>query len=406
MLPMLDGMYQYPAMRIVRGSLVLAGILVGANASAQPKPTVPAIVGATQAVKVAPTTGFVDDAIGGDDQRLAYVVSDAAAKCELHVARLDGSTPEVVVDLSPVTTHPIALQLRGDRAFVIGLDENGNQLGALVSLIALGKKPAGTVTYKLGPATQVTALQVDGGAWRVAVYRATKGAIGTRHQVELDDIETGKRVTSGNALELDGQQTDKALDFHVNSWAAGMTRAIGIKGGEWDKKENQRSPDTEATYDLISNRFLERKPIGDLFEQRKRYGVLAARNELDFVRMSWDNTDVELWHGGKPSAVTLDQALAQYEPRSLQGVVLADGTAWLALAVDPVNPAAVEHKKADPAYFDVFRVDHDGKATRRARVLVTGSGFRFGALRDRFWLLERSPSSERGGKSLAVYQPQ
>ena len=221
------------------------------------------------------------------------------------------------------------------------------------------------------------------------------------------ELASGRRVATGKPLDLDGTGNEKVLEFRVNHWSAGMTRAIGTKGGEWDRKENQRSPDTEATYDLIANRFVDKKPIGDLMEQRKRFQVLAdANGRLDFVHMTWDNTAVQVWRDGKPGTVELDQPIANYDPKSLQGAVGRDHSLWIALTVDPVNPDAVARKKADAQYLDVFRTTSEGKVPRRARVLATGAPRRFGVLGDRFWVLERSPTFDRGGRTIAVFQLQ
>jgi hypothetical protein len=395
-------MYHYRAMPKVRVPLALVLTLASASGYAQVKTALPPLVGATELAKIVPPAGFIDDAIGGDDQHLAYVLSDAATKAELHVVRLDDPKHETIVDLATVTLHPIALPyVADDVAFVVGQNEDGSQTGALVPLA--GKRGA---VYKLGPATSVSVIVRDGKSV-VAVARAAEADGGSSHKAEVYDLRSGRRLAAGNALVLDAKGSAKTLEFSVNHWAAGGTLAIGIKGGEWDKKENQRSPDTEATYDLVTNRFVDRKPIDDLFEQRKRYQVLAAEHDkLDFVRMSWDNTAVQIWRAGKPTTATLDQPIASYDPKSLQGVLASDGTGWIALKIDPVNPDAVARKKADPEYLDVFRVDREGKAVRRARVLATGVHHRFGVLHDRFWLLERSPSFERGGRNLAAYQLQ
>ncbi len=377
---------------------------ISATAAAQPRATVPPLVNVTEVVKLAPATGFIDDPIAHDDQRLAYVVTDAATKAELHVVAL-ATRQDTVLDVAPITMHPLALELVGNRAFVVGLADNGQQIAALVELAAQDKKPAGSVVYKLGPATHITVIQRDGKRV-IALHRASDVKDATRHEIELVALETGKRLAAGRPLDLDAKGTNKQLDLHVNHWADGMTRAFGLKGGEWDRKENQRTPDAEASYDLVTGKFGERHPIADLFEQRKRYQVLAdASGQIDFVRMTWDNQAVQLWHDGKPKTLELDQPISNYDPKSLQGVIAADGSAWLALKIDPVNPDAVARKKADPEYLDIFRVSADGKATRAARVLATGLRHRFGVLgSDHFWLLERSSSFDRGGRNLAVYQ--
>ena len=361
-------------------------------------PANPSLVGATEALKIGADTGFVDDAIGFDDQRIAYVVADGSAKTELHV--MAPGKQDLVLDLAGFTLHPLSLTMVGPRVFVVGLDDHDEQIGAMIEspppprvapaepTIAKGK-----VLWRVGPATHIAVIDRDG-KQRIALDRVT----GTRHDVELDTLDGGKRIAAGH-LDADG----KTNDFRVNHWSDGWTKAYGIKGGEWDRKENQRTADQEATYDLIAGKF-DKHSIGDLFEQRKRFQVLAdANGSMDFVRMSWDNANLVSWHAGKPTPLELDQTLGQYDPKSLQGAVLADGTTWIALEVDPVNPDAVARKKADPEYLDIFKAGPDGKAVRKMRVLSTGTRFRMIVIKDRIGLLERSSGFDRGGKTLTIY---
>jgi hypothetical protein len=355
----------------------------------------PPLVGATEVVKVAPSGGFVDDAIALDAQRLAFVVADTSSRAELHIVTL-ATKLEQVFDLSPITLHPIALELVGsNRAFVVGATEDGKQVAALIDI---SDKAKGKPIYKLPAASHITVITRDGKP-RIAVHNVA----GTRHEVALYTLETGARVGMARALELDAANTNKSLDFRVNHWSDGFTRAYGIKGGEWDKKEDQRSPDVEATYDVLTAKFVARTPITDLFEQRRRFQALAdaANDRADFLLATTGS--LQLWRAGKPRPVELDQPFASYDPKSLQGIVLPDGSAWLALKVDPVNPDAVARKKADPEYLDIFRITADAKATRKARILATNLRQRFGVSGNRFWLLERNQGFDRGGKSIAVY---
>jgi hypothetical protein len=391
-------------------AIVMCGaVLLGAPASSQAQPKgAPAqqISGANLIMKLSPEAGFIDDVIAYDNQRVAYVVADTSTKAELRVVQL-GCTKcveakqELVVDLSPVTLRPTAIRLVGQRAFVVGATEDGNQVGALVDL---GKRTDGTI-YKVGPAAHVTVIQRDG-VPRVAVHRTTATKTGTRHAIELLALDTGKRVAAGKPFELDGDH-HKKLDFRVNHWADGWTRAHGLKGGEWSKKENQRMPDTEATYDLVTGKFVDNRPIAEVVEQRKRYQSLAeAGGQLDFLRMTWDNTAVQVWHRGQPRSIEIDQSLAHYDPKSLQGVVSSDGSAWIALKIDPVNADAVARKKADPEFLDIFRVGAgESRATRKARIPARNQRFRFGTIDGaHFWLLERSSGFDRGGRSVTIYQ--
>jgi hypothetical protein len=394
--------------------LMLRGILIGAivvggvgSAGAQPKSTAPPLVGATEIVKKTAPTGFIDDAIASDETRLAYVVGDASTGSELHLVNV-ATQAETVVDLAAVTVHPISVALFGPRVFVVGQNEDGAQIAALVEPTADAAKPTvkspPKIVYKLGPATDITVVTRDGKP-RIALHRATSAMTGMKHEVELDAVETGKRVAAGHAIELDGKDANKKLELTVNHWSDGYTRAHGIKGGEWEKKEDQRSPDVEATYDLVAGKFVEQTKIEDLFAQHKRFQTLAeVHDRVDFLHMTWDNSTVQIWRAGKPVGVTLDQPINNYDPKSLQGFVAADGSAWFVLKTDPVNPDAVARKKADPEYVDVFHATADGKAERKARVLETGVRVRFGTMgSDRFWLLERSSGFERGGKTLTLY---
>jgi len=384
-------------------SVVVMCLLAGV-ASAQPTAKLPELVGAIEVVKLNPPTGFIDDPVAADDQQVAYVVAETGSKAELHVYSY-ALKAERVIDLAAVTLHPIALQLAGTRALVIGVTEDGSQTAAMVELTDKGKgKPAGTIVYKLGPATHITPIVRDGKP-RIALHRATANNTGTRHDVDLIAFETGKRISAGRTLELDSASKAGKLELTVNHWSDGMTKAYGIKAGAWDRKEDQRSPDVEATYDLITGK-VETRKIDDLYEQRRRFQALAdAGTQLDFVRMAWDNSGLQLWKSGKPKAIAFDEPLTNYDPKSMQAIVTADGGAWIAFKIDPVNAAAVARKKADPEYLDIFRVGTDGKATRKARLLAKGIRHRFGVIGEKFWLLERNNGMDRGGRSLTVYQP-
>jgi hypothetical protein len=426
-----------------------------------PPPVLPAVVGATETMKLVPPFGYLDEPVAVDGGRIAYVVSDSSTKSEIHVVHLGCAAcveqhAEIVADISAFTLHPIGLRLVGNRAFVIGATDDGGQIAALVELGPMppavapvappaaaapspaappaaapapaatataaapttpvatpaaakpapkapkGKAP-GTIVYKLGPATHITVIARDKQT-RVAVHKATPTEKGARHTVDLVAIETGRKVSGGKAFELEGAQ-NKKLELTVNHWMEGYTKVGGIKGGEWSKKENQRSPDVEAVYDLVAGKLVETRPITDLFEQRKRFQLLAdAGNGTPFLRPAWDNQSIQLWKLSVGKTLELDQPIGNYDLTSLQATVLADGSAWFALKVDPVNADAVARKKADPEYLDVFHAGTDGKAVRKARVLAKGIKHRFGVAGDSgFWLVERSPGFDRGGTKLATY---
>lgn len=373
------------------------------SAWAAPDPKLPQTVGANEIMKLTASAGFVDDVVTYDNQRVAYVIADTASKAELHVVQLGcgkcaENKQEIVVDLAPVTLRPTSLKLVGtNRVFVIGVGQDGtSQVAALIDLAS--KKPV----YKIGPGAHINVM-THNNAQRVFMHVVDVTPKDSKHHIQMFTLENGKRLMTAKPLDVVAGY-EKRIGLKVNHWDQNWTRAVGLKDGTWVKKENQRSPDTEAIYDLKLGRYIDDKPIADLFEQRKRFAILAdTSGHSDFLRMAPDNQSVQLWHAGQMKAIELDQPLASYDPKSLQGVVNADGSAWVALKVDPVNAEAVARKKADPEYLDVFKVGADGKAVRKARVLGKGVRFRFGVVGDNFWLLERSTGFDRGGRALTIY---
>lgn len=392
-------------MRLAHALLIVAA--TGATrANAQPK--APATLeGASELARWAPATGFVDDAIAAEAERLAYVVSDSASRAELHLVTL-ATKQEQMIDISSITLHPIAIHLAGPRALIVGALDGDDRVAAMIELADKGRQKAGAVVYKLDPANHITLIQRDGKP-RIAVHRSSERNGVVQHRVEVLALDTGRRIAAPRTLELAGD-LNKALDFRVNHWSDGFTKAHGIKGGEWNRKDDQRSPDIEATYDLVLGQLVDKRDIDDLFEQRKRFQVLTtAGGVVDFARIAnaSGGSVLQLWRDGKPKTLELDQPLASYDPASLQTVIQPDGALWLALKIDPVNEAAVARQKADLEYVDIFRAAPAGKAVRKARVLAKATRLRFGVFAgDRFWLIERNQTMERGGKSVAVFQLQ
>lgn len=368
----------------------------------QAKPGVPLLDGATELYRFTTPAGLIDEAIAFDDKRVAYVVADAAAKAELHVVDI-ATKADQVYDASLITTQPTALAFVGARVLVIGKSPQGEQVAGLLDLNVKAKKP---VVYKVPAATDIALITRDG-KQRLAVHRVKSGTAGLiKHEAEILAVETGKRIGTTRALELDASGTNVKLNFKLNDWQDGFTRAHGIKSGEYDRREDQRLPDAEITYDVISGKFVDKQKIEDLFEQRRRFQAYAeGGGRASFVRFSWDNTGLHLWHAQKLTPVSLDQPLTNYDPKSLQAIVTKDGSGWIAIKVDATNAAAVARKKADPEYLDIFTVAPGSPAaTRRARILSTKLRHRFGTVSPtKFWLLERNTGFERGGKSLSFY---
>lgn len=379
---------------ILSVGVVAAPVAASADGGAKKPP--PAPVNLTEGYRFVPATGFVDDPIASDGTRVAFVVADTAGTAELHVINFDGTEVAKPIDLAPVTVEPIALAFAGKGVVVVGTDDTDAQVAALVNL-------DGKVVYKT-PAVTHASIVVQGGKTQVALYTAAPSKIGIKHSVEIRAAETGKRVGKVKSIDVDGTGKNAKLDFTINHWTHGWTRVVGTKMGTWDKKEDQQSPDVEATYDMVTGKFTATTPIPDVVAQRKRFQTLQSFDGKDtIVRMKEDLSDIELWQDGTKTVVTLDQPIIAYgDPRKSLDYAPGPSGAWLALQVDPVNVEAVKRKKADVEWWDLYEVNGD-KATRRARLFAGGQRLRFGWAGDHLWVLDRNVGFDRGGKSLAFY---
>jgi hypothetical protein len=391
-------------------SIAIAAAALAAAARAdvtQPPP--PATVGATELARITPAKGFVDDPIAFDGARVAYIDTDGATFTELVVydpaTKAEVARAALPADLgTPTLVRWIGT---GDAAKILVAGKSDEAVARAALLGVDGK-----VVRKFGPATDV-ALVTRGGQLRLALHRekttdAAKGVV--HHEVELVELDKGKRVGKLRTLDVGADGKIEKLDFRINHWTDGFTHAIGVKGGHWDPKENQRTPDVAADYDVVDAAF-KTTVIDDPMAFAHRARVMADRPAgavATFARMSDDLTTVELWRDGAPQNLDLDQPVAQYDPQTLGDATDDKGALWIALEIDPTNPAAVKRKKADPAYIDLFAVDAaTGKAVRKARVLAAPKKeYRWGTAGGRWWLLERSVGFDRGGTSLAVYSLQ
>lgn len=420
-------------MRTPLPSLVAVTALAAVTASAHAAPE--PLVGATEVARIAPDGAIADGAIADDGAGLlAYGWSDQATRAEVRVLDLATGKDVRTIDVS-------ALGVRLERVWLLGTgdgqtvfvvaraEDEALRVGALYDAsgaelrrfgpadgLAVIERRAGLAGGQLGkkakkakkpkppkkgakpaPSTARPGFESLVISYKVAPHKSG----GDVHTVEAFQPVSGKRVGKARSLHLvDGY--DAKLDFRLNHWADDWTAAVGVKGGEWVKKENQRSPDVEARYSLLDGKFTSTAAIRDLYEHAGRYGVLAQfPNHGTFVRVADDLAGLELWRGGAKLAVTLDQPFDQYDLKSVSWT-RGSGELVIGLKVDPWNAGAVKRKRQDPEYLDLYRVDDAGKATRVARVLATKKKLVMGSAAGRLWLAERNLGFD-GSKSLTLY---
>jgi hypothetical protein len=359
----------------------------------------PPLVGLEQLARVAPDSGLIDVAIAGDAKgRLAYVIADAATRAEVHVMDAATGTEQKMIDIAAYTLQPSAVYLVGESILVVGPSADSGDETSLHAWLLGGKKPV-----KYGPGDAIV-LATRKGKQFVAVRTSKETKKGTVYTFTRYDLKKGKKQGKARTWTLAGGRDEK-LGFTFHHWTADGMVAVGMKDGEYDKKEDARMPDREAQFDLIDPSV--KKPatteIADLSDHVRRWQTLETEGgKTVFARVSDDLKGVELWRDDHPTKLTLDQPWNLYDPKSMTWAVGDDGTVWIGLNIDPWNQPAVDRKKQDPEYFDLFRVT-DGTATRVGRVLAPKAHFAIGASAGHLWTLERNVGFDRGGKALTVY---
>ena len=364
-----------------------------------PAAAIAGLVGATETGAYTLSSGFFDDAIVHDDRGLGFVATDGATRARVTVGLGTAAVP-TTIDVSALTSHVVAFAADGKDVVVIGTNENEEPIAGRID--ATGK-----VRWRVAPATAM-AFVTRARRPVLAVYRRRDAPTGTRHTTEVLALASGTRVGAARTLTLDPLGKNTALDFQLGYFTDGYTRAVGIKGGKVNPKIDQRDPNTEATYDLPAGAFVAQQPILDLYAQRKRFDAVArAQGATRFIGWTQDLSGLEMWNGATRVDVTLDQSILPYDQGSLQTAFATDGTAWLALQVEPLNATAIKKKTRDAAFFDIYAVAGDGTATRRIRVPAESKRFRFGAAaHGQLWLLERNRGFDRGGTRLSILRPQ
>lgn len=393
-------------------SSALALLPLISTAYGQPK-TGPKLVDMSHVKTIKPLQGFVDDPFlfDGAGGRLLYINADAGYLAELTLIDLtQGAAQLQKIDISDFTTTPVFVRFIDEGFFVISRPSDIDKATAAVI------SPTGKVLRKFGPATDIALTERDGQPV-VALYTKTdkkakvrgKPVTRTHHKVQVLTLAKKKRVGKARTLIADDKGYVKKHDFRINHWANGYTRAIGIKGGSWDSKQNQRSPDTEGWYDLVTGVFSKTVDIPDLMAHAYKLRAFGKHsNEDQFLDVAEDLSGVDLVTDSGRTRLELAQPFAHYDPKTLVYQPTEDGLYLFSLKIDPVNKEAAARKRADAEYLDLYSYrSGDKKAMRMARFLLTDRKKRLMTWRatEEYWVIvPRLIGFSRGGKELQIYK--
>jgi len=379
-------------------------------AQADRRPKKQTIRGAKLIKSFEPSRGFIDnpftfDSAGG---RLLYVSADAATRATVTVVDVNQHTRLLSVDISAFTTKPESVSFVLDGEHFLAVERHEDTGKAKAALI--DKK--GKIIRRFGPADDIVATEYDGKdavvTYTVKRTKKKKGAPKLQHHVHVVDLATGKTIGKKTTIETDLDGVSNKLDFSIKYWTDDYTRAVGVKGGSWDRKENQRAPDYEAWYEVPTRTFSKRVAIKNVMEHTRMLRKLGEHtNEKQFITVATDLSGVVLNdRSGMKKAIKIALPFHHYNHKSLEYRETADGSMFFVLRVDPVHPDAVARKKAVTDWIDLYELrPGSAKAKRRARLFLPKKrGIHWRATSEFWAVTPRHVGFSRGGKRLELYK--
>ena len=394
-----------------RAALALAVLSVvawgpaAADAKSDPKPVEPA-----KTLKPQNQEGYFDDAFGlsGDGKTVAVIRTDAATFAKVELA--DTATGAMLTSFDLPSKSLVATDIEvlpdGKGVVVIARD----QPDETAPLYAYRFDAAGKQTAKVGPAIAFGRPPADGTARAkllVAFDRklGSKGAEAT-YTVTPFDLATLAPAGKPRVHKTDVAGLLKTPPLRLIGFFDGYTRILAERLGEYDKKADVRAPPKMAVIDAVSGKVTAETQIGDIVGWAHT-GRLRRENpgRSLFVELNDDASGVDVVDAmGKKQPAPLAVPLRLYDPKSLrveEGP--AAGKLTFAIAVDPLNPDAIQRRKVDLPMLDVYTTDvAQGAVKLRGRVF-TPRPVAWRLRGDTLVVLKRFKSFARGGDELQIF---
>ena len=372
---------------------------------------------ATLMQTIDPNEGFIDDPFTFDraGSRLLYVNSDTGTSAKVVVLDVFQKTELYRVPLNKFTLKPSKVEFAIDgEHFLVWTEERrtGRKVAALMS-------NKGKVVRKFGPALDIVRTTYEGQEALVVhdvsspkrSKKRRKQASGelpvVSHSVAVYNIATGRVIGKKTKLDLTANDKNESLDFTLKFWANDFTVAVGIKGGTWDRKEDQRSPDFEGHYEMPTRTFSKRLEIKDVRAHRERMFrmVKYAKRGQDIV-VKHNLSGLDLVANGEFTPIALSEPFHHYDSSTLVVQPGGTGAMFFALTIVPVHPDAAAKRRAVKPWTDLYEYDlSTKKATRRARLLAKkGRKHAWRANNTHWAVMPRHIGFDRGGSEMQIYR--
>jgi hypothetical protein len=355
--------------------------------------------------------GYFDDvfALDTDGKRLALIRTDGATFSKLELFDTGSGQRLGGFDLPDQNLVPVDMELLAGNAGVVIIGRQTPDEEA--PLYAYRFDGAGKPGGKVGPATAFGRPPADGTprAKLLVAFTRKLGAKGAEATFTVAPFDLATLAPAGKARvhHVDVAGDLKPPGVRYIGFFDGFTRLLSERPGEYDKKEDVRSPSKMAILDALTGKVDKEGPIADLigWAQTGQLRQLHLDRSL-FVELNDDGSGVDVVDAmGKKQPAALAVPFRVYDPKSLR---VEEGPApkqlTFGIAVDPVNKDAVQRQKADLPMLDVYSADvGSGSVKLRGRVFTPRPVF-WHTRGDVLVVLKRFKSFSRGGDELQIYE--
>ncbi|MDZ4696346.1 MAG: hypothetical protein SGI86_14460 [Deltaproteobacteria bacterium] len=346
--------------------LLATGAVVLAGGSLGPQPK----LRAADKPDAAPTfvrkaeKGFIDDpmAIDSKGKWLAAIRTDSASFADL--AHIDLETGKTTSSFSLGSGQQIF-----ERVVFTGV---GRSIVLVSRDPATGKRSAvrfdetGKVTGSVGPADQIGFPQRNEKQYAVLYSRSVDKKKRPTTVLAVHDLQDLKAVGKPRTfveeqglVSLSGQtQPIKVLGFQDE-----YAQLVAQQPGGYDKASDVRVPDKAGIYDLLRSQWIWNGEIKDVLAWAYANKFRSTQpSKACFLDIPETQDSLYLIDGlGGRAGVDMREEFEMYDLRSLASQeVSAAGTLFFSMAVDPMNPGALQRKKADQPKLDLYRIDIPG----------------------------------------------
>jgi hypothetical protein len=337
-------------------------------------------------------------ALSADGSRIAWITTDVATHTSVHIATVGDTKSEKSFSYNSLTPERIEF-LDADRVLVV----ERNPQTKVASAEVFG--PSGS-QGKFGPATEVGLGNAAGVPALITWFKVGAAGKPITHTLAAWRRDNLKPIARKVLVEnSEGRVPFAGTLYKPLYFIDGLATMVGQKEGAYDKAHDIRKPDVEARADVFSSKLIAEKEIPDV-KAFAQFTLLRAKhvNESNFVRFTDDRTQLQLIDAADTTTtLSVPNPLKKYDPETLTYRPTSDGNLTVSMTVDPVNAEAVNEKRTDKDWLDIYHLDVKSRAlTLLVRVDAARRATAWAQGGNRVVVLHKHKGFGRGGESADI----